>query len=444
MSKVLIFGAGRSSLYLIQEIQHFFKGTKNTLEIIDINFDFLPENLQKNKTTTCYFESINNQSKIETLISNSNVVISLLPPILHIKIARLCLVYAKHFISASYISDEMQSLHQEAKQKDLLFLNEMGLDPGIDHMSALQLINKLRNKGAKIKEFYSHTGGLYYTQHPDDSWNYKFTWNPKNVVIAGAEGATYLEKHQIKTLTYNTVFENIKKRNINNVIYDSYPNRNSLHYIKKYQLENVGTLYRGTLRYSGFCEAWQVFIKLGITNLTTTLEFERETTRKEFLAYFLPPLAGKSIKVAFCETLKIAKTHPIIKKFEELHFFNDSVLLTKTKGSAANLLLSILESSWQLQDKEVDTIIMQHEVVYELEGVLQKKTLSLQVIGKNQQFTAMSKTVGLPIFEALKLLLNEQIEERGVITPTHESIYTPILKKLKSKGIRFVEKNECY
>ncbi len=436
MLKVVIFGAGKSSSYLIKKLQEISTEISLHITLIDQNWEQLPNDCKNHSNTTYTLLNINNTEKIKNIIKLQNLVISMLPAQLHISIAKICIDLKKNMLTASYVSKQMQELHLQAKESNLLFLNEIGVDPGLDHMSAMVLLNSLKKRGAIINSFYSHTGGLISKTTPNN-WNYKFTWNPKNVITAGAEGAIFLKNEKKTNIDYNSVFTEITPVKLGNQNYDSYPNRNSLNYIKKYDLSNIENLYRGTLRYEGYCDAWNVFVQLGMTNDSKIVTFPASTSRKQFLSYFLNK--SSEVETSFCEVFNINKESPIFKKIETLDFFNDTKIVAITKGTAADMLLSILKEDWKMQENDTDVLLMQHEIKYTLNNVNYKTTSELSVLGKDQQYTAMAKTVGVPMFEATLLMLQNKINLTGVHIPTKPIIFQPILNKLKNHGLKFID-----
>ena len=434
MRNIVIFGAGKSSVFLIKQLQ---VNSDSKLTLVALNFSGLPKDILEHKNTDLVLLDVSDTLRVGKLIKVQDLVISMLPANLHIQIAELCLQYTKNMLTASYVSKKMKQLHQTAIAKGVLFLNEMGLDPGLDHMSALRAIATIKKIGGKITSFKSHTGGLVKKLSNTHAWNYKFTWNPLNVIIAGAEGATYLFENNEKNIEYASVFDAVQQVKILDDLYDSYPNRNSLNYVKKYGLEECKTVYRGTLRHKGFCEAWQVFVQLGMTDNTNFIKLPQKSSRKYFLNYFLKP--NNDITTQFCKQTQIKKESDVYDKMVGLHLFSENYFLEKTAGTAAQILLSILEQEWKLTAKDLDCVVMLHEIEYELDGIKQKQNLSLYVEGEDHCYTAMAKTVGLPMYEAAMLMLQNKIGLTGVQTPTNPIIYNPILKQLKAKGISFTE-----
>jgi len=363
----------------------------------------------------------------------------MLPPKRHLKIANWCLEHGKDLITASYVSKEMMLLNADAQRKGLLFLNEIGVDPGLDHISALSFLDAIKAKGGVIKSFKSHTGGIVAEKTPENLWDYKITWNPKNVVRAGGEGAIFLHEKEQLAIAYPEVFSETQSLSIYDTAYDSYPNRDSLKYIEKYALQGVETCYRGTLRHQGFCEAWNVFVQLGMTEDSKIIEFEKGNNRQDFLAFFLDKGKHQSVKQAFVNSKDLTVNKSIVEKFNQLGFFETVQPLELLKGTAAQILQQILIVSWQITPAEKDMLLMYHEVEFELRGEAKKATSSLRVVGQDQYCTAMAITVGATLFEAFKLVVEKEIALKGVCIPTEKSIYTQLIKAVKKHHINFDE-----
>ena len=415
MIKIAVFGIGKSSTYLIKSLKGLNKSISITL--IDKNANALIK--YSNYNTICL--DILNTNKVNKILNNNNLVISLLPPSKHIQLANLCIKNSTNLITASYVSPKMFALNKEAKNKNVFLLNEMGVDPGLDHITACDLIEKIKAQGGKITSFSSHTGGLI-AQPKKNSWNYKFTWNPKNVITAGAEGASILKEKRVKKIAYQKLFSQTQSVEIGSLKYDSYANRNSLNYIEKYNLENTENLYRGTLRHYGYCQAWNELVIHGFTNDKDFIQLNENATRKDFFFSKMNNEAYKKLPSFF------------IEKINEIQLLSD-IPLKITEGTAADILLSILEDEWKLAPNDKDLLVMQHEIYYEIENKKFKATRSFEVIGENQLQTAMAKTVGIPIFEAVKLFIENKLPITGVHIPTNPIIYQPILESLENHGI---------
>jgi len=368
----------------------------------------------------------------------------MLPARLHMILATSCLKHKRNLITASYVSDEMRSIDEDVKNKSLIFLNEMGLDPGIDHMSAKKIIDKLKDDNCTIHSFKSYTGGLIAPESDNNSWNYKFTWNPRNVVLAGqGSPAKYIENKKYKYLPYNRLFENTERINIDNYgEFDVYPNRDSLKYRKIYDLEDIETMIRGTIRKVGFPKSWNMLVRLGLTDDSFKILNCNEMTYRDFLNCFLPYDKSLTIEEKVKRLLTIEEKDFEMAKLSEINLFSDSKKVPFKNASPAQILEHILKEAWQLQANDKDMIVMYHEFKYRNKLKKEKKIIStMGCIGENSKYTAMAKTVGLPLGISCLMILNNKISSLGVQTPVNKEIYTPVLEELKSFGISF---NEIY
>jgi saccharopine dehydrogenase-like NADP-dependent oxidoreductase len=366
------------------------------------------------------------------------MVVSLLPAALHIHIAKWCLQAHKHLATASYISEEMKALHTEAESKGLVFLNEMGLDPGIDHMSAMKMMDEIRAKGGIISGFKSYCGGLVADEDDGENpWKYKFSWNPRNVVLAAQGGpAVFLEHGQLKLLPYHQVFAMPINYGIPNYgQLEAYPNRDSLKYIELYHLNGVKDMIRGTFRKPGYCKAWQVLVDLGLCDDSQVLHLPTNTTMSEWLGMYLPAGAGnlKSKLQAYTQCSEDA-----IEKIDYLGFFSEEQIPMLT-GTSAQILEEVLKLKWKLEASDKDLVVMLHKIDYNLNGQAHTQIASMVLKGESNTHTAMAKTVGLPLAIGVKLILENKISEKGVLAPVFEDIYLPVLEELKGFGIDFIE-----
>jgi saccharopine dehydrogenase-like NADP-dependent oxidoreductase len=438
MQTILVLGAGRSSVYLIDYL------LKNSVEndwkviVADISIQLAKAKVKKHERGEAVVIDIHNEQEVERLVDKCSIVVSLLPPAMHFSIARVCLKLEKNLLTASYTSPEMQKMNEEVRQKGLLFLNEMGLDPGIDHMSAMKLIDKLKNDGLTITSFKSYCGGLIAPESDTNPWYYKFTWNPKNIVLAGQGTAKYLEDGIFKYVPYHQLYKRIDTFYFNKLgEYKGYINRDSLKYQEAYGLENVNTLIRGTLRKTGFCKAWDVFVQLGMTDDTYDISFKGKLTKKQFLKSFLPSSTLPTRK-NLAHYLNLPLDDESLLKIGWLGFFEDEIIETEPT-TPANILLKILEEKWKLEPEDKDMVIMQHQIVYQDKGKDHLIISSLVETGIDQEKTAMAKTVGLPLGIACKLILQNKLSLKGVQIPTAKEIYEPVLQELKEFGINFKE-----
>lgn len=375
-------------------------------------------------------------------VKNADLVISLLPARFHKLVAQSCLKFSKNLLTASYESKEMKAIEDEVNKKGLFFLNECGLDPGLDHMSAMRVINRIKAEGHELLAFESFTGGLVAPESDDNPWHYKFSWNPRNVVLAGQDGpAKFIQNGKIKYIPYNRLFRRTELIGIGDFgWFEGYANRDSLSYIDKYGLEGVPTVYRGTLRRPGFCKAWNVFVQLGATADDYYLENLEDMTYREFINSFLYYHPSDSIDLKLYHSMQIPMDSDIIPKLEWLGIFEKKKIGLK-RATPAQVLEKLLQEKWQLLPHEKDMIVMWHKFEYLDKNRNEKveKNSSLVVLGESGEHTAMAKTVGLPLAVAAKMVLNNELDLKGMFIPTCPEIYEPVLDELETYGIVFEE-----
>lgn len=439
MKKILIIGAGKSSTYLINYLLETAVQKNRQIIVADISLNLAQQKINNHPAGKATEFDLNDDQTRKNLIQESDLVISMLPASLHPRVAKDCLTYRKHFFTASYESQELQSWKEEIGQNKLLFLNECGLDPGIDHMSAMKVIDQVKSKGYKIKSFKSFTGGLMAPESDDNPWKYKFTWNPRNVVLAGQGTAKYLDNNEHKFIPYHKLFERNETIHIDGYgNFEGYANRDSLAYQEVYKIHDTPSLLRGTLRKEGFCLAWNVFVQLGMTDDTYSITFEdQKATKRNFLNSFLPFHQDQSVEEKIKHYLPWVDD-AIIEKISYLGLFSHEHLDMK-KGSPAAILQSILEPKWSLKEDDKDMIVMQHIFEIETPQGIQILKSSLVDTGENQIYTAMAKTVGLPLAIAADLFLDNKIKNHGLLRPTLPELYNPILDELEKFGIVFQE-----
>ncbi len=437
MKTILVLGAGRSSSSLINYLFNNAESHDWRITVGDISEEAAQRRIESARGNAVYFD-IRDESTSQKQIEQSDVVISLLPANLHPLVAALCVQSNKHFLSASYVSDEMNSLHKEALRKDVLLLNECGLDPGIDHMSAMRVIDNILAMGARLTSFESFTGGLITPDtDPDNPWRYKFTWNPRNVVMAGQGTAKFLMDGQYKYIPYHQLFKRVTPVTVLGTLYEGYPNRDSLKYLSTYGLHGIRTMIRGTLRNAGFCSAWDVLVQLGCCDDTYCLEGLADMSHGDFINSFLDGSRGP-LDVKVSSTLNIKSDGEEMRRLRWSGLFS-SEKIGLTEGTPAQVLEHILNKKWKLVQGDKDFIVMWHRFGYQSNGSAKRITAHLTAAGENELQTAMAKTVGLPLGIAAKLLLEGRIKERGVVIPVKKEIYGPVLDELKVMGISIVE-----
>ncbi|WP_040247116.1 saccharopine dehydrogenase family protein [Psychroserpens mesophilus] len=446
MRKILVIGAGKSASYLIKYLLD--KSTEENLHIIvgDINIQNARKLINNHENGQAINLDVFSSHSRHDAIENADIVISMLPARYHIEVARDCITYGKHMVTASYVSKEMEDLDKAAKNKGLVFMNEIGVDPGIDHMSAMKVIDDIRSKGGKMILFESFTGGLVAPESDTNLWNYKFTWNPRNVVLAGqGSAAKFLQEGTYKYIPYNRLFRRTEFLEIDGYgRFEAYANRDSLKYQDAYGLENIKTLYRGTMRRVGFSRAWNIFVQLGMTADDYTIEDSENMSYRDFINAFLPYSHTDSVELKFRHALKIDQDDIVWDKLEELDIFSKTKMVDLKEATPAQILQKILMDSWTLQDDDKDMIVMYHKFGYELNGKMHQIDSTMVVKGEDRTYTAMSKTVGLPVAIATLAILNEKITTPGVQIPILKEIYEPILTELEGFGIKFSEKEVPY
>jgi len=439
MKKILLLGAGRSASSLIEYLLDIAPRLDYEITVADTLLESAEQKTKKNPRARPILLDITDEIKTLAEIERADLVISMLPAFMHPPIAIKCVQLKKHLVTASYVSEEMKKLDEEAKKAGIILMNEAGLDPGIDHASAMKVIDEIKGKGGELTSFKSYTGGLIAPESDDNPWGYKFTWNPRNVVLAGQGAARYIENGKYAFIPYHKLFSRTEKIHLDELgDFEGYANRDSLSYRSVYGIEKIPTLLRGTLRKAGYCEAWNVFVQLGMTDDTYIIPESEKLSNRELIESFLPTGKGDA-KNRLAGYLGLHLDGEILAKLEWLGLFEDTKL-NIANASPALLLQTLLESKWKLKEGDIDMIVMQHQFEYDLNGASHKLYSSLIVKGDDNIYTAMAKTVGLPVGIITKLILEGNIKLTGVHTPTTIEIYEPLLTELDSLGIRFKEK----
>ena len=446
MRKILLIGAGKSTSALIKYLKEKSNEEKLQLIIGDLSLANAEKFAGDHPNTKAIQLDIFKADQRQEAIKNADIVISMLPARFHIEVAKDCVNFNKNLVTASYVSDEMQALDEEVKQKGLTFMNEIGVDPGIDHMSAMQVIDRIRAKGGKMLLFESFTGGLVAPESDTNLWNYKFTWNPRNVVVAGQGGAAvFVQEGKYKYIPYHRLFRRTEFLEVENYgRFEGLANRDSLKYRSVYGLDSIKTLYRGTLRRVGFSKAWNMFVQLGMTDDTYTLEGSEDMSYRDFVNSFLPYSPTDSVELKTRYNLKIDQDDVMWEKLLELDIFNPHKKIGIKNATPAQALQKILEEKWTLAPDDKDMIVMYHKFGYEIDGKTNQIDSTMVHLGEDQTYTAMAKTVGLPVAIATLKILNKEITTTGVLRPITKEIYDPILKELAENGIVFKEKEREY
>lgn len=442
MKKILLIGAGRSASSLIEYLL-----TQAETNNWHITIGELDPETAKSKTggspraSVILFDAQSDQLR-DTVIAEHDLVISMLPATMHVPVARDCIRLKKHMVTASYVSDEMRSLHEEAKAAGVTILNEMGVDPGIDHMSAVKVLDQLRAEGAEVFHFETFTGGLPAPESDDNPWHYKFFWNPKNVVLAGQGGASkFLHEGTFKYIPYQRVFRRTERVTIPGYgAFEGYANRDSLKYREAYGLQNAKTIYRGTFRRPGYSRSWNILVQLGVTDDSYTMEDSEHMSNRDFTNSFLYYHPSDSVETKVAQQFHLDLDSDEMLRLEWLGLFDANEKPGLKNATPAQMLLNILEKRWTPGPDDKDMIVMWHRFVYNLEGKVHEKHAYLVTIGDNRIHSAMSKTVGLPAGIGAKLLLENHPGKFGVLIPVYPEIYNPVLDELETLGIKAEEK----
>lgn len=440
MKNILIIGAGRSATALIEYTLKEAEKHNWFVTVADADPDAAEQKVNGHPNGRGTWLDVTKPNDRRDIIERNDVVVSMLPAHLHLKVAKDCIKYKKHLVTASYISRDMYRLGDQVKSAELIFMGEMGLDPGIDHMSAMQTINELRVKGAELTAFRSYAGGLVAPESDNNPWHYKFTWNPRNVVLAGQGTAQYIEDGHYKHIPYHRLFAQYETIDVPGMgQYEAYPNRSSLLYRTTYGLEKIPSLLRGTLRCKGYCDAWNALVQIGLTDDSYPIIGSKDLTYYKLVDGYLPRNEGNNtLKERVALLLKIDKDSDVIKKLEWLGIFDRSKI-GLSKATPARILQHLLEQKWTLQPDDKDMIIMQHEFDYKLDGKSESLVSTMVLKGHDSVDTAMSRLVGLPLGIFVKLIMLGKIKATGVNIPVMEEVYTPVLKELEEYDVIFKE-----
>lgn len=446
MKNITLIGAGRSASSLIKYLLEQSLTYDFQLVVADQSLEIAQQKINNHPNGKAVAFSLGQTELRQQLIQKSDVVISMLPAFMHTTIAEDCLAFGKHLVTASYISKEMKALDEQAKAKGLIFMNECGLDPGIDHMSAMKVIDEIREKGGKMLLFESFCGGLVAPESDTNLWNYKFTWNPRNVVLAGQGGAAkFIQEGKYKYIPYHKLFRRTEFFHVEGYgKFEGYANRDSLNYRSIYGLEDILTLYRGTIRRVGFSRAWNMFVQLGMTDDSYIMEDSENMNYREFINSFLPFSHTDTVELKTRYMLGIEQDDEQWDMLVELDIFNPDKIVGLKEATPAQILEKILAESWKLAPEDKDMIVMYHKFGYELNGEKKQIDAKMVTIGEDQTYTAMAKTVGLPVGIVSLQILTGKIKTPGVQLPISKEVYIPVLAELAQQGVHFSETEVPY
>lgn len=446
MRNILIFGAGRSATVLIEYILMEAKLHDWQVTVADADLKLAERKVGGHTHGRAIGLDINSRKKRNELISDSDVVVSLLPVALHYQVVKDCIKHRKHVVTASYLSNEMYGMEEDVREAAIIMVGEMGLDPGIDHMSAMEKIHSLRESGREISCFKSFTGGLVAPESiGDNPWKYKFTWNPRNVVLAGQGTAQYLRDGKYKYIPYNRVFEQTEIVDVPGIgKLEAYANRDSLLYKTVYGLQNIPTLIRGTLRFPGYCRAWNSFVKLGWTDDSYPIIESQEMTYRDLVESYLMGVfhsypEGYDLQRRLADFLGVDPYGEIMQKLEWLGIFEERPIRMKN-ASPAMILQDLLLEKWNLEEADKDMVVMQHQFRFKEKDQKKRLDATLVIKGDNSSRTAMAKLVGLPVGIFVKQIMLEKIKTVGVHIPVIKEIYEPVLAELREHDVVFQER----
>lgn len=441
MMKILVIGAGRSSSSLIRYLLKCADSEGWEILVADQDEALVRDKINGHSCAkACVVNALDKEER-HALIQGSNLVISMLPARFHPEIVRHCIEERKNIITPSYVSDDVRAMHDDAVNAGIIILNEIGVDPGIDHMSAMRVIDSIREQGGEMQSFKSFTGGLVAPESDNNPWNYKFTWNPRNVVLAGQGGAAkFIRDGRYKYIPYHQLFGRTEHMHIEGYgEFEGYANRDSLSYRETYGLQDIPTIFRGTMRRPGYCRAWNSFVQLGMTDDTYTIEDSASMTFRQFTNSFLAFNPSDSVELKLKHYLGLEHNSEIFRMLEWLGIFEETMIPLEN-ATPAQILQHILEQKWTLAPDDKDMIVMWHQFAYTLQGKTHEIESSMISIGEDQTYTGMSNTVGLPVGIAAKLILKGDIQEKGVQLPIIPSIYNAILDELATLGVSFTER----
>lgn len=440
MKKISILGAGLSATCLINYLIERADDNDWEINIGDFNESIAKKKTNNNPRAKSFAFDVSKAEQVNTVVNNSDIVVSMLPASFHHIIAKSCVEHKKPMLTASYVSNEIKELNQQAKDANIGIFMELGVDPGIDHMSAMRVIDKLRNEGSTLDAFFSSTGGLVAPEYDNNPWNYKFTWNPRNVVVAGQGISMFIRNGHYKYIPYHRLFRRLMHTSIEGIgDFEIYPNRDSLKYRKTYGLENIPTIFRGTMRRKGFAKSWNIFVQLGLTDDSYVIENSANMTFRDFINTFLPYRDDISVEDKLMEQFSDIIDQDIFEKLKWLDIF-EKIQIPLKNATPAQILQFILERKWQLNEGDKDMIAMQHRFEYTtVSGEKKQIVSSLVVKGKTNDETAMAITVGTPLAIAVKMVAQGVIKQTGVHVPVIPDLYNPILDELEVLGINFTE-----
>lgn len=440
MKSILVLGAGRSCSTLIKHLLMRSEECDWRVVVGDINLQVAIQKVDGHPRGDAFELSSTDNIERDKRIAEADLVMSMVPAFLHVSVAKVAIAAGVPVITPSYLSKEMKALDDEARKAGVLVLNEIGLDPGIDHMSAMQIIDEIKAEGGNMLGFESYCGGLVATESDNNPWHYKISWNPRNIVLAGLGGsATFKDNGRVKLQPPHRVFRRLRDVKIAGRLYKGYPNRDSLAYEKIYGLEGIKTLIRGTLRVDGFCRSWDIIVQLGMVRDDVKLSWRKGISWSEWTRSFLPATTA-NLSVSDAINATVTSDHETNERLSWLGLFDLESGPSVVEGTPAQILEALLVDKWALEDGDRDMVVMWHRFEYEKEGKRFERTSEFFLEGSDSVYTAMSDTVGLPMALAAEhMLVGGGFGRVGVEIPVSSTYYEVLLPKLEKLGIVFKE-----
>lgn len=446
MKNVLVLGAGLSSRYLIHKLLSQAQEDDWFITVADRDFQAALQTVTGNARGHAVKFEANDADLRAALIGNADLVVNLLTRPLQHLIALDCLYHGKHMVTASYEEASVRKLDTDANRRGILILNELGVDPGIDHMIAMSLINRVRSKGGVVTSFHSYGGGLPARESITNPLNYAITWNPRNVLMAGEDGAIYKENGKIKMVPFHKVFNRtwpVEVAGLGQL--EAYPNRDSVAYESILGLKHAHTMIRGTLRYPGWSETWQCIVQLGLTNEVLVIPRLSDMTYREMVEMFLPPDHGAThLEQDLAAYLGISPTGDVMSKLRWLGLFSREKIGLDVR-TTAQVMTHLIRTKLALPADGKDVVVLWHQIAAEYQnGAVRKELITHELIeyGDPKGFSAIARLVGLPLSVAVRLILRGTLKITGCLIPTHPVIYNAILPELTREGLKFSETTE--
>ena len=444
MKQVLVLGAGRSAPFLVHRLLDMAEASDWFVTVADLDRSAAEWLVAGHSRGAAIRFDVNDAAMRDARISQADVVINMLAPAFQHLVAWDCLSHGTHMLSVSYRDEAVRALDSDAQRRGVLILSELGLDPGIDHMSAMALLDRIRGEGGRVHAFRSYGSGVPAPGQEVNPLGYWVTWNPRNVVMSGARGAQYKEHGRIRLVPHHRVFRHtwpVEVEGVGTMI--AYPNRDSVSYGAVFGLDEAETILRATMRWPGWCETWDAVVRLGLPNESLRIPDLCERSAREVVEMFLPgigapPADGFEVESRVASLLGIPVDGDVIRNLRWLGLFSDDRLECDGR-TPAEMMNHLLRTRLTIPAGGRDMVVLRHELdVIGSDGGEEVITSTMATEGA-AGFTAMSRTVGLPTALAAQLLLDGGLTLTGSLIPTHPAVYGPILNALEAEGLVFEE-----